>query len=175
MNVTIRFALPTDAQQLSAFAAQTFQETFAADNRPEDIALHLATAYGPSQQQAELSDPAITTLFAQVDGQLAGFAQLRTGGVPECVSGESPVELWRFYVSGNWHGRGIAQTLMARVEAEAYRLGGRTLWLGVWERNHRAQAFYRKTGFVEVGSHAFMVGTDAQVDRLMTAVLPPPD
>jgi GNAT superfamily N-acetyltransferase len=66
----------------------------------------------------------------------------------------------------SWHGRGVAQALMQRVELEASRRGGRTLWLGVWEHNARAKAFYRKNGFVDVGSHVFMVGTDAQTDRI---------
>ena len=47
------------------------------------------------------------------------------------------------------------------------RDGPRTLWLGVWERNPRAIAFYTKCGFVDVGEHAFVFGTDEQTDRVM--------
>jgi RimJ/RimL family protein N-acetyltransferase len=42
-----------------------------------------------------------------------------------------------------------------------------SIWLGVWERNARAVAFYRKVGFLDVGSHVFVLGTDEQTDRLM--------
>lgn len=171
MSITIRRGLPTDAPKLAELSARTFRETFAADNRPEDMALHLATAFGASQQLAELTDPNVTTLLAEVDGQPAAYAQLRISEIPECVSGESPVELWRFYVLQEWHGRGVAQALMRSVETEASRRGGCTLWLGVWERNDRAQAFYRKAGFVDAGSHVFMVGTDAQTDRIMVRPL----
>ena len=45
------------------------------------------------------------------------------------------------------------------------------LWLGVWEHNPRAQAFYRKAGFADVGSKVFVVGTDAQADRVMLKAL----
>lgn len=167
MSITIRYGLPTDASELAELAARTFHETFADDNRPEDMALHLATAYGLAQQHAELTSPDTTTLVAEADARLIAYAQLRTSEAPECVRGEAPVELWRFYVSQEWHGRGVAQALMRRVEAELSRRGGRTLWLGVWERNDRAQAFYRKAGFVDVGSHVFTVGTDAQIDRIL--------
>jgi ribosomal protein S18 acetylase RimI-like enzyme len=167
MSITIRYGLPTDASELAELAARTFHETFAADNRPDDMALHIATAYGPAQQHAELSSPDTTTLLAEVDARLIAYAQLRTGEAPECVRGESPVELWRFYVSQEWHGRGVAQALMKSVETEASRRVGRTLWLGVWERNDRAQAYYRKAGFVDVGSHVFTVGTDLQTDRIL--------
>ena len=103
---------------------------------------------------------------------MAGYAQLRSGLAPTCVTGELPVELWRFYIAQAWHGRGVAQALMRRVESEAYRRGARTLWLGVWERNERAKAFYHKNGFSDVGSHVFMVGTDAQTDRILVRPVP---
>jgi len=167
MTIMIRAGVATDATALAELAARTFRETFAADNRPGDMALHIADAYGASQQQRELVDPQIATLLVEVDGQLAGYAQLRSSVAPACVTGEAPVELWRFYIAQPWQGRGVAQALMRRVEPEAYRRGGRTLWLGVWERNERAKAFYQKHGFLDAGSHVFMLGTDAQTDRIL--------
>jgi GNAT superfamily N-acetyltransferase len=148
-----------------------FRDTFAADNDPRDMALHVAQAYGPVQQGRELADPNIMTLLADVAGQAVGYAQLRLGPAPQCVAGEAPIELWRLYVDREWHGQGIAQELMRHVELEARRGGARTLWLGVWERNRRAKAFYRKWSFVDVGSHVFMVGSDAQTDRILVRSL----
>ncbi len=174
MSIVIRHGTAADATALAELAARTFRETFAADNRPEDMALHLAQAYGTAQQQRELADPDITTLLVEVDGDLAGYAQLRGGVPPNCVTGESPVELWRFYVARSWHGRGVAQALMRSVELEAHRRGGGTLWLGVWERNERAKAFYHKNGFIDVGSHVFMVGNDAQTDRILARTVRAP-
>jgi diamine N-acetyltransferase len=43
--------------------------------------------------------------------------------------------------------------------------------LGVWERNPRAIGFYSKAGFVAVGSHAFMVGSDPQTDLVLVSPL----
>jgi GNAT superfamily N-acetyltransferase len=171
MHITIRHGVLTDAPALAEFAAQTFRDAFGADNRPEDMAFHMAHAYGTPQQQAELADPRLVTLLVDVDGRLAGYAQLRSGLAPAYVTGASPIELWRFYVDRVWHGQGIAQALMKRVDAEAVQRGARTLWLGVWERNPRARAYYHKTGFVDVGSHVFMVGMDAQTDRILTRAL----
>src|SRR6266550_5260926 len=172
MGIVIRAGLATDATALAELAARTFSETFAVDNRPEDIAIHAAQAYGTPHQQRELLDPEIVTLLVEVDGQLAGYAHLRSGVPPACVAGENPIEVWRFYIGQQWHGRGIAQALMRSVESDAHRRGGRTLWLGVWERNERAKAFYHKSGFADAGSHVFMVGTDAQTDRILIRSLP---
>jgi GNAT superfamily N-acetyltransferase len=172
MSVTIELGAPGDAPALAELAARTFVETFAVDNRAEDIELHLAQTYGTAQQRAELLDPNITTLLARVDGQLSGYAQLRLGTAPDCVRGQAPVELWRFYLARAWHGHGIAQVLMQHVEQRAQQRGAQTLWLGVWERNERAKSFYRKHGFVDVGSHVFTVGTDPQIDRILVHRLP---
>ena len=45
------------------------------------------------------------------------------------------------------------------------------MWLGVWEENHRANAFYRKHGYAEVGEHVFMLGADAQRDLILAKIL----
>ena len=37
----------------------------------------------------------------------------------------------------------------------------------MWERNERAQAFYRKHGFRKVGTQIFVVGSDPQTDHVM--------
>ena len=172
MDITIRRGMTADARLLADLAASTFRETFADENRPEDMALHVSRAYGVSQQEAELADPAMTTLLAEVDGQLAGYAQLRANAAPDCVKGVAPLELWRFYVAAPWHGRGIAHALMESVETEARAREAQTLWLGVWERNERAKSFYRKCGFADVGSQVFVLGMDAQTDRIMVRLLP---
>jgi diamine N-acetyltransferase len=173
MNITVRRGISSDAGSLAELAARTFRDTFAAHNDPQDMALHVAQAYGPVQQGRELADPNIMTLLADVGGQAVGYAQLRRGPAPACVAGEAPIELWRLYVDREWHGHGIAQELMRHVDLEARRGAARTLWLGVWERNQRAKAFYRKWSFVDVGSHVFMVGSDAQTDRILVRSLAP--
>lgn len=156
---------------MAELAAATFRDAFGSENDDADLALHLARSYGFAQQTAELAHPAITTLLAFADGELAGYAQLRPGLPPPCVTAARPIELWRFYVARPWQGLGVAQTLMAATVDAARQRRGAVLWLGVWERNPRAQAFYRKSGFTDVGSQVFLVGTDAQTDRVMELIL----
>lgn len=169
--MTIRRAVPADAALLAGLARTTFHDTFAATNDVNDMALHLERAYGVPQQSAEISDPQMISLLVEDNGEAAAYAQLRPHHPPECVTGPEPIELWRFYVGHRWHGKGIAQQLMERVKDEARQRGARTLWLGVWEHNARARAFYEKCGFVDVGSHVFVFGTDPQTDRVMAVAL----
>jgi diamine N-acetyltransferase len=176
---SIRAALPADAAALAALAADTFRDAFAADNTAEDLALHLATHYGEAQQRREIGDPNVTTLVAEATGVLIGFCQLRAQTPPPCIDGRGMdlatlLEVQRFYVRSGWHGKGVAQKLMQTALAAATERGARNVWLGVFHRNLRAQAFYGKFGFVAVGEHTFTVGTDPQRDVIMLAPVPAP-
>jgi ribosomal protein S18 acetylase RimI-like enzyme len=175
MNVveefTIRTAAPADAERLSELAVRTFRDTYAEHNRPENMAQYLAAHFSPQHQAEELADPQVATVVAEAGHQLIGYAQLRLGNPPDCVPGTDRLELSRFYVDRPWHGRGVAQALMTATVSEAAERGAPTLWLGVWERNVRGIAFYRKCGFAEVGTQTFVLGSDRQNDRVMALTL----
>jgi diamine N-acetyltransferase len=167
-TIAIRRATAGDAEALAEFGARTFYETFAKDNTAEDMRLHLASAWAPGLQRTEILDETFDTLLAcGPDGRLAAFAQLRTGHAPKGLETTQPVELLRFYVDKPWQGQGVAGLLMQAVQDQARARGARELWLGVWERNERAQAFYRKHGFRKVSTQVFVVGTDPQIDHVM--------
>jgi ribosomal protein S18 acetylase RimI-like enzyme len=172
-SIRIRDGGEADAGELAQFAARTFAEAFGADNRPEDLQSHLAAAFGLAQQSAELRNPDVATLLAHDRGALIAFAQVRRNTPPTCVPHPDAIELQRFYVDRAAHGQGIAQQLMQAVHDAAHRFGGRHLWLGVWERNPRAIAFYRKCGFADYGSHDFFVGSDRQTDRVLAMPIRP--
>lgn len=163
----IRRASIEDAQLLAELGAQTFDETFAKDNSPEDMAGYLAESFNVGRLTEELIDPLSVFFIAEVEGSAAGYAKLHPGAVSAGVNGPRPIELVRLYVAQEWHGRGVGPALMQRCLEEARGLGFQTMWLGVWERNHRAQAFYRKWNFQEVGEHIFQLGSDPQRDIVM--------
>ena len=164
---------------LAALGARTFYETFAADNRPEDMAAYMTHAYGVEQQRRELSSPDGVVLIGEIGGVPASYAYVRRAAVPAhadapAVMPSTPaIELARFYVDAPYHGKGAARAMMEAVIAEAVRRGGTQLWLGVWERNARAIKFYEKSGFRDIGGQPFQLGTDLQHDRLMARELPP--
>ena len=54
---------------------------------------------------------------------------------------------------------------------EMERRGYDVVWLGVWERNPRAIAFYGKFEFREAGEHVFPVGNDSQRDIVLVRPL----
>lgn len=166
-NLIIRRGHAEDAALLAELGAQTFSDTFAADNTPEDMAAYLASAFSLEQQAAELADPHCLFQIAEANGVAVGYGMLRSGSAPDGVTGEKPIELVRLYVSIESLGSGVGAALMQACVGEAKNRGYQTLWLGVWEHNHRAQGFYRKWNFIDVGTHVFPLGDDLQTDILM--------
>src|SRR5262245_52836698 len=166
-EVRIRRAALADADALLEFAARVYYETFSEVNTPENLQAYITSAFTLRQIETELNDPRSTFYLLHVEAKLAGYAKLRAGGAPECVSGDAPVEMVRFYIDRAWHGTGLAAALMEHCLAEAKREGFTTMYLGVWEQNLRAQAFYRKWHFQRVGQHIFHMGSDPQVDWWM--------
>lgn len=168
-DIEIRRAGSADAAALAAFAADAFREAFAADNTPQDMAHYIKGAFGESIQLGEIDHPKIETLLATTGGAIAGYVQLWDEAAPDGVVGDRPVEVRRLYVGADWRGTGLARRLMEAAAGVAVELGADTLWLGVWEHNARAQAFYRKLGFERVGYQSFLLGSDRQTDCIFSA------
>ena len=164
---SIRLATIEDAELLAELGARTFSETFAADNTAANMAAYLAKSFNSTQQHAELSDPNGWLKIAEIDRRAVGYAMMHSGRTPAAITGEKPVELVRLYVLHESIGSGIGAALMQDCLNETVLRSYKTIWLGVWDHNHRAQAFYRKWNFREVGTHIFKLGDDEQTDLLM--------
>jgi GNAT superfamily N-acetyltransferase len=170
--VTIETARLGDSAVIAELGARTFTEAFASENKPEDMAAYVGSTFTPERMAREIEAGGIF-FIARAEGRPVGYAKLARGEPPDCVKGSSPIELVRLYVVRELHGRGVAHALMEACLAESRRLGRETLWLGVWERNPRAQSFYRKWGFVDVGSQPFVLGSDVQTDRVFVRAVSP--
>ncbi len=163
----IRTASHSDAQTLSELGRNTFIETFASDNSQEDVDLYVRKTFSAEKQLKEIQDRDRMIEIAWIGDQAAGYLHLLKGTPDPCVTGASPMEILRLYVDSRWHGKGVGAELMNKCIQLAAAGKFETLWLGVWENNFRAQAFYKKYGFEAVGQHIFRLGMDDQVDLIM--------
>jgi ribosomal protein S18 acetylase RimI-like enzyme len=169
--VIYRQANIADAAVLSQAAARLFAESYQHVMQPAELQGHLANFFTPDNLCAELSDPSCTTFLA-VNNGIIGYAQLVQGNVPACgIDARNAAELKRIYVDRNWHGQGVAQELLQRVQREAQRRACDRLWLAVWEINDRAISFYSKNGFQVIGRQGFPIGNDDQSDYVMAKPL----
>src|SRR5438105_1862828 len=167
-RLVIRQAGVADAEALAELARRTYDDTFAAVNTPANMEAYLSAAFSVEQLATELRDPRGTFLMADLEGQNAGYAKLlRDGDIPKCVPPKRAIELVRLYVDKSVLGAGVGAALLQDCMDRARNAGFQTVFLGVWEHNGRAQAFYRKWGFERVGEHIFQMGDDPQTDWWM--------
>ncbi len=168
MTIEIRVADPRDAELLSELGARLFDQTFAAENTPEDMTAYLAASFSPQKQTAELAEPSTMFLIAQNEARRAvGYAMLIRGSRTESVPAARPTEVNRIYIDRTLHGSGAGRLLMEACIEQARAWGSDVIWLAVWERNPRAIAFYEKHGFRQMGRKTFQLGNDLQHDFVM--------
>ncbi len=170
-ETVIRPAVAADAAALAEFAERVFDEVFGPLNDPGDMASYLSEAFSPEIQRAEITGKENIVLLAERRGELVGYLHLAPSETPECVAGPAAVELKRLYVDPSLHGQRIGRKLLDEGLARARQAGTRTVWLGVWENNTKAQAFYTREGFTRVGEHPFVLGSDTQTDWIMARSL----
>lgn len=166
-EIKIRFAAPADAAMLAEISRTSFYDAFKdhPKNAPGDMEIFMNQAFGEELQAAEIADEKIVYLIAEIENEPAGYAKLQKDAREEMVSGDKCLEIMRFYLLPEFIGRGgIAGKLMQAVLDLARENDFDTIWLGVWEFNPRAQAFYKKWGFEHAGEHIFQLGNDPQTD-----------
>ena len=168
-GLVIRKGDPRDAADLSRLAARLFRLAYEGQMPERDLELYIAEDFGLAQQRRELEDHRIATLLAEIDGEIVGYAQLRQKPVPVEGDFDIALELWRIYLERACQGAGIGRRLLAAVGKSARNLGAERIWLGVWEQNCAALAFYRRNGFEAIGSQPFEIGTELHTDIVMAA------
>lgn len=163
----VRYGTIVDATILSELGAKTFYDTYASDNTPENIDAYIRKSFSTEIQIAELSDPNIIFLIAELENEPVGYVKLKLDSKDESITGTKVIEIERIYSLQQYIGKGIGKALMQAAIDEAKQKACDSIWLGVWEKNPRAINFYKKWGFREVGSHIFTVGNDPQRDLIL--------
>jgi ribosomal protein S18 acetylase RimI-like enzyme len=153
-----------DLQQISR---ETFFETFAGFNTPEDMQNYMEHNLGAEQLSRELENPDSRFFFARINGEIAGYLKLNTGAACTDNRYTEALEIERIYVRREFKGTGVGQALMEKARECMLELALPWLWLGVWEKNEPAIRFYEKQGFLPFDTHGFMLGNDLQTDILM--------
>ena len=156
-----------DVATLQAISKATFKQTFDAHNSPEDMEAYLNTSYATDKLTAELNNPNSEFYFAKENEKVVGYLKVNTGEAQTELKDSNAFEIERIYVDQAYLGKKIGQLLFNKAIDLAISKKANYVWLGVWEENHRALAFYNKNGFVPFDKHLFKLGNDVQTDIMM--------
>lgn len=175
-GLVVRRAGIADAVVLHEVAAATFPLACPPGSTRENIEAFIRANLSVAAFDHHLADPARTIFLAEVDGAAAGYTMLvaeepHDQDVVAAVLLRPTVELSKFYVVADQHGRGVAAALMAATVDEAGWRGAQSIWLGVNDRNDRANRFYQKSGFATVGTKRFRLGDGWESDFVRERVL----
>jgi ribosomal protein S18 acetylase RimI-like enzyme len=170
VSITYRTANSADAPALAAMGRRCFEETFGSAFPPNDMAQHLEAHFGPDALFAEYLDPVLRIRMAEQGGEIAAYLKLAPMTLP-APHEPGALEVKQLYVLTPWQGAGVAAPLMDWAVATGRADGAPALYLCVWERGHRAIAFYRKQGFETVGEAPFRLGSRTYQDPIMRLAL----
>ncbi|NER82487.1 MAG: GNAT family N-acetyltransferase [Leptolyngbya sp. SIO1D8] len=148
------------AKQLSQLWAESFHQAYSDVHSVDNLAAYCAENYSLEKAQAVLCNALARCCIAYREDKPVGFYVLMNQSSPA----EFPAftcELKQIYILASEYGHGLGSRLYQDAIASATEMGSDTLWLCVSSINYRAQAFYRKLGFIELGEGPVInVGSD---------------
>lgn len=97
----------------------------------------------------------------------AGYLKINYSPAQTDINDPDSLEVERIYVKHEFKKKGLGAGLISHAAELAQESGKRYLWLGVWEKNKEAIAFYLKMGFRKTGVHSFKLGNELQSDIIM--------
>ena len=156
-----------DLDDLVQISRQTFTAAFSDQNNPDDFEKHLNSALSASTLQSELKNPHSHFYFVFLQEQLVGYFKYNETEAQTDLKDPCALELERIYILFDYQKRGIGRAVINWVGDKAREASKDYLWLGVWEKNPGAIAFYESLGFEKFGKHPFYIGDDKQMDWLM--------
>ena len=156
-----------DVEVLAKLAKQTFRETFAHDNTEEQLQEYFEEAYNLRVLLTELEDPDSESYFIMHEEEIAGFLKVNWGNAQTERELDNAFEIQRLYVLQTYQGFGLGKQLFEFALEHAEKNGFSWAWLGVWEHNTKAQAFYNRYGFEKFSQHSFLVGQKVDTDWLL--------
>lgn len=171
MAINIEACTPKDLEQLQSISINTFYDAFKDQNSTEVMEAYLKKAFDMDQLQSEMNHPQTTFYFVYQNEELAGYLKLNTGAAQSEAMGKEALEIERIYLVGAYQKNGLGKQLIRFSEETAKSLKLSKVWLGVWERNERAIAFYERLGFIRFSTHSFFMGEEEQTDYLLEKTL----
>ncbi|MEC1523278.1 GNAT family N-acetyltransferase [Neobacillus niacini] len=171
MTITIKKCTHEDLYQLQELSYQTFNETFKDQNTPEAMEAYIEKAYNLKQLDKEIANISSQFYFIFFNNEVAGYLKVNINDAQSEEMGDESLEVERIYIKKQFHKHGLGKVLLNKAAEIALECSKKKIWLGVWERNENAIAFYTKMGYVQTGAHSFFMGEEEQTDFIMTKTL----
>ncbi|MBM7602451.1 ribosomal protein S18 acetylase RimI-like enzyme [Metabacillus crassostreae] len=160
-----------DLHRLQEISIKTFNDTFKDQNSTVNMTAYIQKAFNLKQLERELANPSSQFFFANFTNEVAGYLKVNMNDAQSEEMGEESLEIERIYIKNKFQKYGLGKSLLNKAMEIAMEHYKNKVWLGVWEKNENAIAFYEKMGFVHTSVHSFYMGDEKQTDFIMTKTL----
>lgn len=169
--ISITRASEENLKDLQIVSINSFYQAFRNDNSEEDMSNYLENNFNLEKLRDQLKNPLSSFYLVKENQETIGYFKLNIGLAQTDSHDPNALEIERIYLLEQYTGKGVAQEMMVKIIEIAKSSAVKSIWLGVWENNHRAIRFYEKYGFEKFDEHIFMLGHDAQTDWMMRLYL----
>lgn len=166
LNFQISRVTVNELEALRKISIQTFTETFSEYNSEANMRKYISENLSITKLTSEFENPGSSFYLVSYNEKVIGYLKLNAGSA-QTEPNNNALEIERIYVQQEFHGKKVGLCLFEKAKTIALENHYDYIWLGVWEKNTKAIAFYQKLGFVEYDQHAFVLGDDEQTDMMM--------
>jgi len=154
-KISIRNAALDDAVNITVLKQQVWISTYAVEGIRQEFSDYVLSEFTVENERQNLHDLNVQIVVAMQGRHLIGCAEFNLKpSSPNDTMAACP-ELTVLYVLERFVGRGVGQQLLDSALIELKTMGFGHVWLTVYHENERANCFYNKNGFHQIGEAFF--------------------
>lgn len=154
-------------EELVQISKSTYSDAFSNENTVENMQSYLDKSFNQTALEKQLTTSKSAFYFAKRNNQTLGYLKINSEEAQTGLKEENGLEVERIYVLQEFQKQKVGKALMDFAITMARNQEKEYVWLGVWEKNKKAIAFYEKLGFKIIGTHPFTMGKEVQTDYIM--------
>ncbi len=171
--VTLRPISLNDAEQFSGTASRAFIEAYFETETMAELESFCAKHFSMGQVTADLQNIDFQHVAAFWGEKMVGYLKVNLAVLPDGSRDSSAMQIHRIYVLREFWAHKIGAALLLKSMEMARHFGSSRIWLVVYNKNVRAQDFYKKWGFRQTGTYDFDFNGTVHQDHLLELELPP--
>lgn len=166
-SVHIRKATNKDDAVIAALGKKTFTETYSEIGNNAVVQEYIEKKLSAENIREELEDPEAWFYIGFVNDEPVAFARLRYDRVAKGLTDKRAIEIEHIYVLKAYQGFKVGWEMMEKCKQVAICEKFDTMWLRVWQQNHKAIRFYLTAGFVVYETEQFSYGSNIPQDDFL--------
>ncbi len=153
--VTLRPITISEVDIFSKTAARSFIEAYRETETMDELTAFCEKHFSIEHLTSDLQSVDYQHVAAFLGDEMVGYLKLNLSVRPDGSRDLSALQIHRIYVLRDFWAHKIGAALMLKSMEIAVEIGAGLIWLVVYNKNQRAQDFYKKWGFEQTGVYDF--------------------